>query len=121
MSYVQPGTIVAVSVGPTTHMGIATERGTFIANSKKWGCVREQGQEEFSGGQPVRSVGYWGKLTPADVLDRARSLVGKRYDVVDFNCEHFVRLVHGLPLASPQIRAVLLLLLVGTVVVLWNR
>jgi len=109
MLFYPPGAVVAVSPLIATHFGIATDRGTVIANSKRKHCVCEETVEEFSGGWPIRVVGYLGNLGAAEVLNRARSLLGRPYDLLGFNCEHFVRQTHGLKPKSSQIRTALVL------------
>jgi hypothetical protein len=59
---------------------------------------------QFSSRQLVRVHGYLGELPPEEVMGRARSLIGMRYDVGSANCEHFVRWCHGLEPESPTVR-----------------
>jgi hypothetical protein len=103
MSFFSAGTVIAVSAGPITHVGVATDQDTVITNSKGHGFVCEQSIDEFSDGRPVKMVGYPGSLQPVEVLRRARSLIGTRYNLLNFNCEHFAWWAHGLRPTSPQI------------------
>ena len=121
MPFYQPGTIAAASVGLAFHLGIATEHGTIVANSKRKRCVSEETLEEFSGGRPIRAVGYWGSLSPAEVIRRARSLIGKPYNLIGFNCEHVVRWAHGLKPRSNQVEGALMLGLAIAVAALLAR
>lgn len=48
--------------------------------------------------------GYLGVLSQETVMQRARLKQGQAYSWTNFNCEHFVRYAHGLPIESPQLR-----------------
>ncbi len=109
MAFYPPGTVVAASTGLVIHLGIATESGTVLANSKRKRCVCEETVAEFSEGRPIRVIGYLGALSPSDVLHRARSLIGRSYDLIRFNCEHFVVWAHGFTPRSSQVRTALVL------------
>ena len=58
----------------------------------------------FARGQTVVIEGYLGILPPAVVMQRARMKRGQAYSLSDFNCEHFVRYAHCVPVESPQLR-----------------
>lgn len=108
MSYIVPGTIVSVSEGVIEHFGVVTVvpmwgEPLVISSSGKVGRVVEQPLSEFAGGQEVRAYGYPGQLSVFEVVSRARSQVGREYSVLTWNCEHFVRWVHGLKPESPQL------------------
>ena len=108
MQYFIPGTIVAVAVGPVEHVGILAGqtpdgRLTVISNSRRAGGVVEEPIDSFAGGAKVRVLSYPGILAPAAVVWRARSRLGQRWNLFNWNCEHFVRWVHGLKPTSPQL------------------
>lgn len=123
MPFFKPGTVVGVSTAPLiTHVGIATGQGTVITNSKSSGCVCEQSVEEFAAGKLLKIVGYPGNLEAAKVIRRAKSLIGTRYNLLNFNCEHFVRWAHGLRPASAQIWvAVFVVIAAALVITRWKR
>jgi hypothetical protein len=61
-----------------------------VHNSKRGGGVCEVSLEEFSGGNPV----FLNRRAPSPeyaeaVVSRAYSLLGKPYNAVFHNCEHF--------------------------------
>lgn len=122
MQYILPGTVLAVAVGPIEHVGIVTDQTrdgfpTVISNSHRAGRVVEEPLPTFvSGGEP-RIVGYLGKLSPVEVLRRARSLIGTKWKLLSWNCEHFVRWAHGLKPTSPQLVISIGLILVAAAVV----
>lgn len=108
------GTVIAVQVGPIKHVGIVTDRTygahpSVISNSHRAGGVIEEPLPVFSSGQHVDVVGYPGSLPPQQVLQKARSRIGETWDLF-WNCEHFVRWVHGLRPRSPQLIAGVILM-----------
>lgn len=112
------GTVVRVSHGLYDHLGLLGEGAigadrTVLAFSAEAGGFIEQSFTEFAGGRPVTVDGYLGSLHPAVVLQRARSLQGRAYSWLTFNCEHFVHHAHGVEIHSPQLRQWTLLGLVG--------
>ena len=85
------GTLLAVRVrGLFDHVGIATGYGTVIHSSARYGSVQETDLAEFASGRPVRTVPYASPLPGAEVVVRARSRIGQRYNLLVRNCEHFV-------------------------------
>ena len=68
------------------------------------GGVVEVSWLEFADGQEVTVEGYPGHLPWRIVLERAKSHLGRSYDPVVFNCEHFYVEAHNLPRKSPQLR-----------------
>lgn len=102
-----PGTVVAVNVGPITHVGVVTDKivdglPTVISNSMRAGGVAEEPLGLFANGGQVWLLGYIGRLSPHEVIERARSQIGKQWNLF-WNCEHLVRWVHGLKPESPQL------------------
>lgn len=117
MSYTawpMPGTVVYVKfLGFFRHKGVVSDRFRYgkpmvIASSQASNGVVENGWDEFADGKQVFTEGYPSRLSPQEVLWRARSMIGERYSVLTSNCEHFVRRCHGLTPESPQAAAVLL-------------
>jgi len=103
------GDIVFIYVwGVIRHWGIVTSAGTVISNSGRHGGVIEQSFEDFSCGQVPERVGYLGSLSPWDVEQRARSMLGVRYSAVTRNCEHFAYWAHGEEPKSPQVSTVIM-------------
>jgi hypothetical protein len=103
-----PGTIVYVwFLGVFRHKGIVSNRWhngkpMVIANSVASGGVAEIAWDEFITGLPCYVEGYPSNLHPQDVLYNARQMIGQRYSVAAFNCEHFVCKAHGQQSRSPQ-------------------
>ncbi|PUB88045.1 MAG: hypothetical protein DBP00_07390 [gamma proteobacterium symbiont of Ctena orbiculata] len=109
MNYLQPGTIVSVAVGPIRHFGIVSDRVDFgspyiISSSNRTGQVAEEKSEIFANGGKIKVHGYPSRLNPFEVLKRARNMLGTKYDIFKWNCEHFVRWAHGLKPESPQMQ-----------------
>ena len=103
------GTVIRVNTGFYSHVGllgdrfINGERSVLSFSAEAKGFVEEP-FSVFSGGRPVVSDGYLGNLPPAIVMWRARQKVGQPYSWLEFNCEHFVRYAHGVPVESPQLQ-----------------
>lgn len=108
----RPGAVVSVRVlGPFRHVGIVTDRWRngmpmVISNSRRRGCVTEESWAEFTQGNPERVDATPSCLPATEVLANARRELGRRYDILKFNCEHFVRRAHGVAEESPQLQAV---------------
>jgi hypothetical protein len=110
-----PGTVVSVPLLLVfRHKGVVSDRrpggkSLVISSSARAGGVAEESWETFAGGQIVTSEGYPSNLPPYEVLGRARLLIGSRYDLFAWNCDHLTRYAHGLEPKSPQIVAALLI------------
>ncbi|HEX6706061.1 MAG TPA: lecithin retinol acyltransferase family protein [Albitalea sp.] len=118
------GTVVSVQRPGYRHFGL-------LAEASPWGPrriislnpgpldqqVSEESMEVFAQGEPLRVEPMTGRFEAAVVLARARSGRHQPYSTLAFNCEHFVRFAHGLPLESPQIRAAVAL--VAGAVLFW--
>jgi hypothetical protein len=103
------GTVVRVRHGFYEHVGmlsehaIGGERAVVSFSAQADGFVEEP-FSIFARGQTVVIEGYLGVLPPVVVMQRARMKRGQAYSLSDFNCEHFVRHSHGVPVQSPQVR-----------------
>ena len=105
----EPGTVIRVWSGLYEHVGLLGERTwygerTVLSFSPDKGGFCEEPYSQFAKGSPVRTQGYLGVLDPWMVLSRARAMRGRRYSWTAFNCEHFVRLAHGVAVESPQLQ-----------------
>lgn len=49
----------------------------------------------FTKGRQIKIDGYFGKLNPYQAVANTRRLKGLPYSLKNFNCKHFVRVVHG--------------------------
>lgn len=103
------GSIISVDLGLYRHYAIAGSSpfgATAIAPTSSAGQVIEEPLISLiARGRDFRVEPLWGFFDGAAVVARARSLLGHPYHVLAANCEHFVRLVHGLPPKSPQVLA----------------
>ncbi len=103
------GTVVRVRHGFYDHIAmlgdhaIGGERAVVAFSAQAGGFVEEP-FSAFARGQAVVIEGYLGSLPPAVVMQRARMKQGQAYSLSEFNCEHFVRYAHGVPVESPQLR-----------------
>ena len=107
------GTVIYVRMGLYWHYGIISgfnEFGeiTIISNSKQKKRVVEESLTSFCAGRKPIVKGYPSNLSPDYVVNRARTQVGKKYELFSHNCEHFWRWVHKLKPESPQIQVLFL-------------
>lgn len=104
MRVLQVGDIISTpAYGVINHWGIYTGQGSVISNSKRYGKVVEESLSSFLNGKKLSWIGYPGTLSGHEVISRARQLVGKKWNLVKSNCEHFAHHVHGLKPTSPQL------------------
>jgi len=113
-----PGTVIAVRYPMYKHFAIVSEayiqndrgyRPKLISLSYRTGGVQEEPWESVVGNQDIEVSPIQGKLTTEQILSRARSCIGRKikYHLFTFNCEHFVRYAHGLPVESVQVNQAL--------------
>ena len=105
-----PGTIVQINFGLYRHPGLVSDKivnsmPMVISNSYRLRGVYEEPWEDFSNGKKVEVLGYPGNLSSNEVLNRARSKIGTRWNLFFWNCEHFINWSHGLASRSLQVRA----------------
>jgi len=110
---VSAGEVVSVPYGPFRHVGIAAVSPfdgslSVISNSKRRGRVVEQSWSGFAAGQRYRLEPRLGSLPGAEVVRRARRAIGRTYNPLAFNCEHFIRQAHGVRAESPQLQRVVM-------------
>lgn len=102
------------------HVGIYTGEGTVIhANNKPHQKVVETSLDEFSDGATIYyaerfqaelrqdQLQKFGKqLSSKEIVRRARKeqKLGKRYNPVSYNCEHFCCIAYGVKPKSPQLQ-----------------
>lgn len=87
------------------HDGIYTEAGTVISASARTGEVVEEDMATFSDGKKVVSKGYPSDRTPEEIETNARARLGKKYNLLSYNCQHFAGECHGQK-KSRQLRTV---------------
>ncbi len=107
MPHYPPGTVLKINCGTFWHYGISDGDGGVIHNSRKRGKVMPDTLEEFAEGRDIKVSHIQGSDMPA-ALEMAKTLLGTKYNVFSENCEHFVRLVHGLEKESTQIQQYIL-------------
>ena len=101
----QNGDMIEV-VGPPFPRHVAIyAKGRGVVHNQKSCCVVLTDMAGFSRGRPVglisRVVGSW--VEQEQVVQRALSLVGQRYDLLNFNCEHAAYYAQTGIAKSPQL------------------
>ena len=114
MNKLIPGTVVSMMVGPIEHFGIVSDQliggvPHIISNSKRTGLVCEEPVSIFANGQNLKTYDFSGTLNPSAVVSRARTKIGSAYDLIGWNCEHFIRWALGMKVESPQLRGAAIL------------
>lgn len=79
------------------------------ANAPAVGVAR-QSVAEFAGGRAVTSLPAVTHLDPSQVVARAERMLGRPYDLLSWNCDHFVASALGRKPESPQLRGIVLAL-----------
>ena len=97
------GTTLSCDCGTFWHYGVADGAGGVIHNSKKCSKVVRENEQEFSDGKKVEKSETIVSKDLAAAYNRALKNVGKPYHLFSDNCEHFVRMAHGLPIKSRQV------------------
>lgn len=101
------GSVLSVDFGLYTHFGVVTGRDrrglpVVTSNSLRRGGVFQESIETFCEGRPcklVRAAGHDALL----LAQRALSAIGQKYDLLRFNCEHFIEWVKGNAPSSSQV------------------
>lgn len=107
------GAMIQIIHGLYSHYAIVSDRSCagkpmLISLSSKTGTVTEESWQDCIGNRDVSLAREQGRISPNQVLDNARSAIGKlRYNLFTGNCEHFARWTHDLKIDSRQIRVVL--------------
>lgn len=88
------GTVLVTRfMGGLKHFGICTGYGTVIHASRRFGRVEETDFAVFCDGRVPSVQPYRHTLSGAELVARARSKKGQRYNVLINNCEHFINWV----------------------------
>lgn len=101
------GATLKLDFGTFYHYGIADGKGGVIHNSKKHMMVRHESEEVFAEGKQIL-ISDITNNNPMFALEKAKRYIGMPYNLIKSNCEHFVRLCHGLEIESKQIQKYLL-------------
>lgn len=92
-----------------------------ISTSARSGGAYEEPWDVFAQRRVVSSEGYPGNFPSSEVLRRARSLIGAKYDVLVRNCEHFITYAHGYKPQSIQVVLTLVFVAAGVVALMAAR
>lgn len=109
-NYIKPGDGLVRSksfFGLIDHYGLYVGQSMVIENHPLHGVRLITLAEFFQGRQLLRVKRFPGnEWSRRSAVDKAYKMVGTRYDVFDFNCEHFVNHIHELGVKSSQADAV---------------
>ncbi len=104
------GTVLKLDFGSFFHYGVADGLGEVIHNSKKHSMVIQEPYEDFAEGKTI-IISEIASDNPTQASINAKRYLGMPYNLIHSNCEHFVRLAHGLEVESTQIQQYLLVAL----------
>lgn len=88
--------LVLVNMGFYWHWALESDayrdgKPMLISNTMRNGTVKEETWDEVVGGRSFKRVPIETSMSRHAVVTRARSAIGRlRYNVVSYNCEHFV-------------------------------
>jgi hypothetical protein len=124
----QVGDMIQVGRFLYNHVGIyvgsRTADGRDVVHNDKNGGVVLSTLAEFSGGKPVQlhTAASGNYVEREAIANRALSLLGRRFDLLTFNCEHAANWAQSGKLESPQIKGfVLFALIVGGLALVARR
>ena len=111
-SSLNPGTVIEVCYPIFKHYAIVSDQfvdghPTLISLSRRTNTVTEEPWQQVTQGRRVNISPIHGQLPGDIVVANARACVRAkdlRWNLLTFNCEHFVQLVHGLPVESGQVQ-----------------
>lgn len=86
------------------HEGIPLLDGSVIHASKVHRSVVRTTLLEFTEGRPITVLRELAVSQPHVVHQRALAHLGKPYDLINANCQQFVRMCQGLPIESPAVQ-----------------
>ncbi len=122
----KPGSVISIRYPFYKHFAIVSDRYTngkpnLISLSHRTTGVQEEPWDLVVGNRPYEGSNIKGTDCTDVILKRARSYIGAniRYNLVTFNCEHFVRLAHGLAIQSKQVQQTLNGAIIGAVTCLF--
>ena len=107
------GAIVKVLIGAYNHYAVISDKydngkPMLISLSARQGTVCEETWDYCVKNRKVVLSSIQGDLQPYQVIERARSKLGKiKYNPLNRNCEHFARWSHGLRVESKQVQGAL--------------
>ena len=110
--HVKPGHIVATDMGAYQHYSLVTDqkcdKGNWklISATKRNGTVKEETWDSVVTGRTTYLADYVLTRPLSEVLADARSQIDKwDYEVLNRNCEHFVKWSTGMEISSSQVKA----------------
>jgi len=115
------GETVGVTVNKVMHPGIYVGNNNVIDNSLKRKGVCLVSLNEFCDGRELHYLGFAGKLSAHEIVQRAYEALGTPYNLPLFNCKDFVRDVQGRSLATAIIKAGVAMGAVGVAVSILRR
>lgn len=90
-----------------THWGLLVQdwlgNAVVYANCPGKGVVR-QTLDQFRDGRPFEIVKATTGLSENQILRRAHQAMGRPYDLLNWNCDHFVQWALGNEVKSPQLK-----------------
>ena len=115
-----PATVISIRYPLYKHLAIVSDTLTdgkpnLISLSYRTGGVTEKPWKTVVGDHVFEQSQIHGNDSAEVVLKRARSFINTEvsYNLLTFNCEHFVRLAHNLPIQSKQVQQTVIGALIG--------
>jgi hypothetical protein len=88
------------------YVGVRGAYGPSVIHNDKGGGVILSSLAEFSGGTPayLHQAATGNYFDREEIANRAFSLLGRKFDLLTFNCEHAANWAQSAKLESPQLR-----------------
>lgn len=99
----QAGQVLKINCGFFYHYGISDGEGNVIHNSKKRMKVTIEPLAEFAE-EKIIELSQIGSTKKILAVEKAKSYIGLKYNLFKSNCEHFVKLCHGLEEESHELQ-----------------
>lgn len=92
---------------PLEHWAIVSDKNTILENKINHGVIETTFDDFFGRYQffKVKSIHSLSQSEAEKAIARARSIIGKKYDLIHFNCEHFIDFILNRELVSEQVLA----------------
>ena len=106
-----PGQVIAIRHPLFKHFAIVSDcfdndTPRLISLSYRKSSVQEERWQDVVGNRQFEISNIEGHYSREIILARARRYLSCdiKYNLITFNCEHFARLIHGLPVESVQVK-----------------
>lgn len=102
ITYIPVGSKVWINLRAIRHVGVYLGNNRVIHNSKRTNQVVTEDLETFASGHTIKFCPPKQTFDQNDFYNKAEQIVGQKYSVSRFNCEHLASYLLGGKVSSPQ-------------------